>query len=701
MLEQAVQEPGASAQLEDVDELPVDTSSTEDDGSEDFKEYGGDDRVPLAAPDMKRDISEGAVLLDKQFSLVLQNLQKREAMKFNAFISDPNNKGAYGFRFRLETSMLGAQQCSWECIRSIADLTKLSDRLQKDKHIRGMGYSVPPLRENRSNRSSSFQVGSGQRRLVVQFVRQMFTNFVFLGHSMVLNTFEVPGPVRTKIDTLARLHQTPLISSYLNKQGWNVKSWRKRWFVLYPDFTLRYYESENDGIGIGFRGMVDIRAMDQINHKKIEKTESQRFSLILQSDWQQTQRARVYKFETPDRELRDTWIEALRKLKDGELSAYIPEFSIMDALSIEETATLSGVMRASFMKGRFRRASQIQLEKEKESNLRLLAKLSEMREEQDNFEENQKKEQEEYEREQRKIEDEWSDLKVNMAAAKKTLQREQMSLKTIEREIREGEKKWQTTFENAEKQVHKERLRFNLRSATFAVDISATSSKNMKRRRTVIENSAPSVHAGVLGMLTGESEQRKRDVWYLTVSSIPFLEWADVTDQLNPPTATRMQIAEVFPGKRVFQGRAFVVRSARKDKLITFITEKPSECQKWIRTIKNGLGLLSDSDHEDIDEVETKVEVDVGNGEYMVEVVEEKEYLKVADGNEKATLTKVSKEVSDIVMKTVVEEKENLKVADGNEKATLTTVSKEVSDIVMKTVAAELEAKGIVGETEV
>merc|ERR1719427_83326 len=102
------------------------------------------------------------------------------------------------------------------------------------------------------------------------------------------------------------------------------------------------------------------------------------------------------------------------------MSTHIPEFSITDGISIEEASGLSGVMRASFMKGRFRRPSQIQLEKEKESNIKLLAKLSEMREEEDNFEENQKKEQEDYEREQKKIEDEWNDLKVNIAAAKKT-----------------------------------------------------------------------------------------------------------------------------------------------------------------------------------------------------------------------------------------------------------------------------------------
>merc|ERR1719233_2806043 len=247
-----------------------------------------------------------------------------------------------------------------------------------------------------------------------------------------------------------------------------------------------------------------------------------------------------------------------------------------------------------------------------------------MREEQNNFEENQKKEQEEYEREQRKIEDEWNDLKVSMATAKKTLQRESMSLKKLEREIEQGEKKCAAQLENAEKEVQKERRRFNLRSPKFNVNVAeeAESSK-MRRRRTVIENTAPSVHAGVLGMLTGDSEPRDRDVWYLTISGLPFMEWADVSDQLNPPSATRMQIAKVFNGKRDFKGRAFVVHSARKDKKITFITSKPTECQKWIRTIKNGLGLLSDSEHEYMDEAETKVEVDI------VEYAEQKEHLNV------------------------------------------------------------------------
>jgi len=666
MSEQAVQ-PAVSAQLEDMDEVPVDSSSSEDDGNEDEKKYGGDDRVPLAAPDIVRELSAEAMFLDQQFNMVLEELQKTEPMKFSVFISDPNAKGAYGFGFRLDTTMLGAGQCLWECVRSMSDLQKLAEKLQKDKHIRGMGYSVPPLREKKSKGRNSYVLGFSQRTLIVQFVRQMFTNFIFLGHSMVLNTFDVPSLVRTKIDTLARLHQTPLKSSFLNKQGWNVKSWKKRWVALYPDFTLKYYENGKDGIGTGFRGMVDIQAMYRIDHMKIEK--AQRFSLILKSDWQEKERNRVYKFETPDLELRDTWIEALRKLRDGQLNTYIPTFSLMDDSMEETTVNLSGSMRASFMKDRFRRASQIQLEKEKESNIRLLTKLSEMREEQDNFEENQKKEQEEYEREQRKIEDEWNDLKVSMAAAKKTLQRESMSLKTIERTIKEGERKCEVELENAEKKVQKERRRFNLRSSKFNVNVTEeTGSSKMRRRRTVIENTAPSAHAGVLGMLTGDSEPRDRDVWYLTISGLPFMEWADVSDQLNPPSATRMQIAKVFNGKREFQGRAFVVHSARKDKKITFITSKPTECQKWIRTIKNGLGLLSDSEHEYMDEAETKVEVDVGNSEYIVEYAEQKEHLNVEESKEQPSMNRVSQ---------------------------------EVTGIVMRTVAAELEAKGIVGETEV
>jgi len=666
--------PAVSAQLEDMDELPVASSSSEDDRNEEEEKYGGDDRVPLAAPDIVRELSAEALLLDKQFNLVLGNLEKTEPLKFSVFISDPNAKGAYGFGFRLDTSMLGAGQCLWECVRTVSDLQKLAEKLQKDKHIRGMGYSVPPLREKKSKGRNSFVLGFSQRTLIVQFVRQMFTNFIFLGHSMVLNLFDVPSIVRTKIDTLARIHQTPLKSSSLNKQGWNVKSWKKRWVALYPDFTLKYYENGKDGVGTGFRGMVDIQAMYRIDHMKVEKA---RFSLILKSEWQAKERNRVYKFETPDLELRDTWIEALRKLRDGQLNQYIPEFTLMDD-SMEETAVnLSGSMRASFMKDRFRRASQIQLEKEKESNIRLLTKLSEMREEQGNFEENQKKEQEEYEREQRKIEDEWNDLKVSMAAAKKTLQRESMSLKKIEREIEEGEKKCAAQLESAEKQVQKERRRFNLRSSKFNVKVAQSGSSNMRRRRTVIENTAPSVYAGVLGMLTGESEPRDRDVWYLTISGAPFMEWADVSDQLNPPSATRMKIAQVFNGNRKFQGRAFVVHSARKDKKITFITSKPTECQKWIRTIKNGLGLLSDSEHEYVEETETKVEVGVGNSEYIVEYAEEKEHLDVGESKEQAEL------------------------GESKEQPSINKVSKEVAGVVMRTVAAELEAKGIVGETEV
>jgi len=651
MLEQEVQKTNATTELADVDEVAVISSSDEDIseyGDNDVK-MGEDDRVPVAPPEMKRQVTDEDVQLEKQFGKVLYNMKQEEILKFSVYIANTKND-KYGFRIRLTNQKLKDGECVWECVRSVLELNRLAQKLQKDKSIRGIGYSVPPLPGKKLKVKN--EVMDSDFDMVVMFARKMFTNLVFLKHSMVLNTFEVPAVVRTKIDSMARIHQMPLLSAYMNKQGWNVKNWKKRWFVLYPDFTLRYYESkskENDG-GTGFRGLVDIQDVDKIDHhKKGEgKNQSFRLYLSLKSDWEKTQRPRVYKFDTDEVDIRGRWIKALTMLRDGELAKFIPEFTLQDMPTVEELAGLSKrELRGSFMHKRVSRISQIQIKKERESNVKLLSKLSEMREARDTFEENQKKEQEQYEREQRKLEDELSDLKVKLDAVMKSHEREQEILMTLQQELGEKEKKLEENLQDAKKQVEKERVRFNLKTAVFNRQVGQPTLR--KRTRTLVENSAPTAYAGRLLMLTGESEKRKRDVWYILISNVPFMEWADLSVGFDPHSATRMQIAEVLPGKSEYRGRAFVVRSSKKDKEITFITQKVSECQKWIRTIKNGLGLWSDSEYDFSDREDVKLDIEVpsysGIDEYKVDLLVKPNSKIIEEEKGEVTLSTVSKEI--------------------------------------------------------
>jgi hypothetical protein len=39
----------------------------------------------------------------------------------------------------------------------------------------------------------------------------------------------------------AREEEMSIREGYLTKQGGNIKTWKRRWFCLGPDFVLRYY----------------------------------------------------------------------------------------------------------------------------------------------------------------------------------------------------------------------------------------------------------------------------------------------------------------------------------------------------------------------------------------------------------------------------------------------------------------------------
>jgi len=522
--------------------------------------------------------------LQNGFDIVLGVLHKLGPLKFAAVVLGPDlSNGMFVCNFRLNGDM---NECDWECCRTLSDLCKLRETIQKDRNLRGLGSSVPPLPEKKLVTNGKTLIA---REMVTEFVRAMFTNVVFLGYPAVLNTFEVPCIVRTKVDTFAKLYQTPLLSSWLSKEGGKIKNWKKRWIVLYPDFTLRYYDSKNEvtGGGKGFRGMVDIQALERIKHHKIDATKKYIFVLILKYSWQEKEHPREYKFQTSESAVQSMWLRAVTLLRDGDLSKYIPEVTEFDA----------GTVRTLKAMGIYKSPSSILLEREKLSNVKLLAKLGEMRLEQDNFNARNKFEQEEFEREQQKFEDEYDDLRPKLLAAKEALGLGQENIQILKRKLKtETERCWKD-MEEAENLVRQESLRYNLRTGLTPVPVI---NNMVKRKLTIIENTAPSVYGKKVDMYTSPVLLQTRDLWFVMIRRIPFLEWTDLSDNLDAPSATRMQIAKVSYGP-VEDGecRSFTVHSLKKNKEITLVVHSAKECQMWVRMIKNGLGLLSDYSHEE------------------------------------------------------------------------------------------------------
>jgi len=566
-----------------MDEHPNHTSDEESNEKLSLKIV--DTRTPAAPPVLEPVSARRNDQLQKGFDVVLGVLRKMGPLKFALGVFGPDISGIFSFHFRLKGDL---NECTWECNKTLADLRRLGERIQKDKNIRGLGTSVPPLPEKKSHSEYN---NLAEREMVAEFVRAMFTNIVFLGYPWVLNTFGVPGIVRTRIDTFAKLYQTPLLSTWLNKEGGKYKNWKRRWVVLYPDFTLRYYDSENEetGGGKGFRGMVDIQALDRIQHHKSDATKKYIFVLILKHSWQENINPREYRFETTESSVQSIWVRAVTILKDGELSKYVPEITGLDA------ETLRNIENARMMR---KNPSALILEQEKLSNVRLLAKLGEMRLEQDNFTANDRFAKQEFEREQQKLEDDWNNLRPNLEAARKALTAGKESIHNLKRQLKAETESCMREMEEAENLVQKARLKYYLRTGIKPVP--SLPGQGTKRKITIVENTAPSAFGGQLDMYTSPTVMRRRDIWFVMIEGSPFLEWTDLSPGLDADSATRMQIGDVSFGPAEEDGEhlSFTVRAAKKNKQVNLVTISHEECHKWVRTIKNGLGL-SDSSCED------------------------------------------------------------------------------------------------------
>jgi len=556
-----------------MDEHPHHTSDEESNEKDSLKVI--DTRTPAAPPFLEPVSDSRNDELQKGFDVVLGVLRNMGPLKFALGVFGPDLSGIFTFHFRLQKD-----ECFWECNKTLADLRRLAERIQKDRILRGLGTSVPPLPEKKSQTDLS---NLAQREIVFEFVRAMFTNIVFLGYPWVLNTFGVPGIVRTRIDTFAKLYQTPLLSTWLNKEGGKYKTWKRRWVVLYPDFTLRYYDSENEETrgGKGFRGMVDIQALDKIHYHKRDATKKWIFGLVLKHSWQEKTLPREYKFETTEYSVQRIWVRAVKLLRDGELSRYIPKISRLDA------ETFRRIEEARLTR---RNPSALILQQEKQSNDRLLEKLGEMRQEQDNFTANDRLAKQEFEREQQKLEDEWNNLRPNLEAARKALTAGKEGIHNLKRQLKADTELCLKDMEEAEKLVQQARLKYNLRTGINPVPL--LPNKGSKRKITIIENTAPAALGGQLDMYTSPTLLRRRDIWFVMIDGSPFLEWTDLAPGMDADCATRMQIGGVsFGPTEEGEHRSFTVRSAKKNKQVNLVTLTDEECYKWVRTIKNGLGL--------------------------------------------------------------------------------------------------------------
>jgi len=558
-----------------MDEHPHHTSDEESKEKDSLKVV--DTRTPAAPPVLEPVSDSRSDDLQKGFDLVLGVLRNMGPLKFALGVFGPDLSGIFTFHFRLQEDV---NECIWECNKTLADLRRLAERIQKERNLRGLGTSVPPLPEKKSQTDHS---NLAQSEIVFEFVRAMFTNIVFLGYPWVLNTFGVPGIVRTRIDTFAKLYQTPLLSTWLNKEGGKYKTWKRRWVVLYPDFTLRYYDSENEETrgGKGFRGMVDIQALDKIHHHKIDATKKWIFGLVLKHSWQEKTLPREYKFETTEYSVQRIWVRAVKLLKDGELSRYIPKITRLDAATFRRIEELR-MTRTN--------PSALILQQEKQSNDRLLEKLGEMRQEQDNFTANDRLAKQEFMREQQKLEDEWNNLRPNLEAARKALTAGKEGIHNLKRQLKADTELCMKDMEEAEKIVQEARLKYNLRTGINPVPL--LPNKGSKRKITVIENTAPAALGGQLDMYTSPTLLRRRDIWFVMIDGSPFLEWTDLAPGMDADSATRMQIGDVsFGPTEDGEHRSFTVRSAKKNKQVNLVTLTDEECYKWVRTIKNGLGL--------------------------------------------------------------------------------------------------------------
>ena len=110
-------------------------------------------------------------------------------------------------------------------------------------------------------------------RQLEMYLNGLISRTVFLSSVAVRNFLKMPDPVKEMAVILSTRQNAALKQGYMEKKGELNKKWRKRWFVLQPNYILKYYKEEGSSEP---QGSIDISTIVQVQMKNASNEKKHR-----------------------------------------------------------------------------------------------------------------------------------------------------------------------------------------------------------------------------------------------------------------------------------------------------------------------------------------------------------------------------------------------------------------------------------------
>ena len=166
-----------------------------------------------------------------------------------------------------------ANEIAWNISKRYNEFHRLNTELQKDRNFRGIKLPHFPGKAISFTDASKKELAAERMRQLEMYLNGLISRTVFLSSVAVRNFLKMPDPVKEMAVILSTRQNAALKQGYMEKKGELNKKWRKRWFVLQPNYILKYYKEEGSSEP---QGSIDISTIVQVQMKNASNEKKHR-----------------------------------------------------------------------------------------------------------------------------------------------------------------------------------------------------------------------------------------------------------------------------------------------------------------------------------------------------------------------------------------------------------------------------------------
>lgn len=170
-----------------------------------------------------------------------------------------------------------ANETAWNITKRYNEFYRLNNELQKDKNFRGIKLPNFPGKAISFTDASKKELAEERMQHLEVYLNGLISRTVFLSSPAIRAFLNMPVPVRDLAVILSTRQNAALKQGYMEKKGELNKSWRRRWFVLQPNYILKYYKEESSHDP---QGSIDISNIVQVQMKNTTQDKKYSFTLV-------------------------------------------------------------------------------------------------------------------------------------------------------------------------------------------------------------------------------------------------------------------------------------------------------------------------------------------------------------------------------------------------------------------------------------